>query len=212
MNDAEFERWLRESLRHVASKAEPPETGFDVLLSDPDSGGEIRTGLPDAAHRYPPPRRELRQRPRRRWIVEGLGVAAVLAVIAVVLVSTMIVRHDRPRRQPGLAGPTWAVSVGVIQGAGAPRYGPAFTVPARRPVVLEVTVAPRHPNGKTYLERSIEGGAWVRIGPHNTDGTSREWLRVTAPMPGQRVAYRVNVVAAAGHGSSWSDPVVFTGT
>jgi hypothetical protein len=211
VNDVEFERSLRASLRYGAEQVRMPAEGFDPLTSDAPFEEEIRASLRAGAAHTPPLRRRLGWNPRRqqhprRWLLEGLAAAAVILVVGAVLALTVFTGQPNPRPRPAIMVATsWQITVTVVplHARGPAQVGDA-TAPARTPVRLVVTVAPAHPNGKTYLLRSIDGGPWSRVGPHNTDSRSREVLRVSVPAAGHTTVYQVYVPAAAGHLGSYS--------
>lgn len=217
MNDLEFERSLRESLRYGAGQVQLPAVGFDPLTDDGPFEDELRASLRAGAAHTPAVRWRLASIPRRahprRWVMEGLAAAAVILVVGGVLALTVFTRH--PSRQSGPAVPvttSWQVSVQVVpaQGNGPAQVGD-ITAPPKSHVRLVVTVAPAHPDGKTYLLRSIDGGPWSRVGPHNTDSRSRERLLLTVPAAGHTTVYQVFVPAAAGRLGTYSSPIAIRG-
>ncbi|HEY3714519.1 MAG TPA: hypothetical protein VGL39_08340 [Jatrophihabitantaceae bacterium] len=224
MNDAEFERQLRASLRFGAEQVRIPEVGFDPLTLDEAFEDEVRTGLRDAAaqplEHGPPviPRRPAR--PRRRWLFEGLAAAAVAGVVALALGLGLFARERNHLSGPDGGAPsaprTWQVSVGMVPSpmVGEMNRGNSneFTAPAYSRVTLSITIAPQHPDGKTYLYRSIDNGVWELLGPHNTDATSRELLRVPTPAAGQVAACRLYVAPADDHAGTYSSPIYLYGT
>jgi hypothetical protein len=218
MNDLEFERSLRASLRHGAEQVRMPAAGFDPLIDDGAFQDEIRASLRTGAARTRPLRRRLvaiprRERNHRRWLLEGLAAAAVILLVGGVLALTVFTRQPSPVSGPAvpLATP-WRISVEVVamHGNGPGQVGDV-TAPANSHVRLVVTVAPAHPDGKTYLLRSFDGGPWRRVGPHNTDAQSRERLLVKVPTAGHTEVYQVYVAAAADHLGTYSSPITIRG-
>jgi hypothetical protein len=218
VNDREFERSLRASLRYGAEHVQMPAAGFDPLIDDGPFEDEIRASLRTGAARTPPLRQRLvsisRRERNHRWrLLEGLAAAAVILVLGGVLALTVFSPQPSPISDP--AGPPatpWRISVHVVpmHGNGPAQVGDV-TAPAKSHVRLVVTVAPAHPDGKTYLLRSFDGGPWRRVGPHNTDAHSRERLLVTVPTAGHTEVYQVYVAAAAGHLGTYSSPTTIRG-
>jgi len=218
VNDREFERNLRASLRHGAEQVRMPAAGFDPLTDDGPFEDEIRASLRTGAARTRPLRRRLvsiprRERNHRRWLLEGLAAAAVILVVGAVLALTIFTPQPSPISGPAVPIATpWRISVQVVpmHGNGPAQVGDV-TAPAKSHVRLVVTVAPAHPNGKTYLLRAFDGGPWRRIGPHNTDSHSRERLLVTVPAAGHTAVYQIYVPAAAGHTGTYSSQIALHG-
>jgi len=206
MNDAEFERQLRASLRFGAEQVRIPEVGFDPLTLDGRSRTRSEPGCAPA-------------RPSRCRTGHRTSPAAGTAVVRggwsrgwrpppwPAWSHWRWAWRVRPGREP-LVGPGRWRSVGL---ADQRRNGPVvllhqvssteFTAPAHSRVTLSITIAPQHPDGKTYLYRSIDTGVWELLGPHNTDATSRELLRVPTPAAGQVAAYRLYVAGTTTTGA-----------
>jgi len=218
MNDAEFERQLRASLRFGAEQVRIPEVGFDPLTLDGAFEDEVRTGLRTGAaqplpHRPPDiPRRPDRR--RSRWLVEGLAAAAVAGVVALALGLGVFARDGNHSSGPGDGVPSaWQISVGMAPSSLLHQVSSTeFTAPAHSRVTLSITIAPQHPDGKTYLYRSIDNRVWELLGPHNTDAASRELLRVPTPAAGQVAAYRLYVAADDNHRGTYTNPIYLRGT
>jgi hypothetical protein len=218
VNDLEFERSLRASLRYGAEQVRMPAVGFDPLIDDGPFEDEIRASLRTGAARTRPLRRRLvsiprRERNHRRWLLEGLVAAVVIVLVGGVLALTVFTPQPSPISGPAVPVATpWRISVQVVpmHGNGPGQVGDV-TAPANSHVRLVVTVAPAHPDGKTYLLRSFDGGPWRRVGPHNTDAHSRERLLVRVPTAGHTEVYQVYVAAAAGHLGTYSSPITIRG-
>jgi hypothetical protein len=145
--------------------------------------------------------------------MEGLAAAAVILVVGGVLALTVFTREPPPQSVPAVPiTNAWQISVQVIPlHASVPAQVDDVTAPPKSHVRLLVTVAPAHPDGKTYLLRSIDGGPWSRVGPHNTDAHSREGLTVTVPAAGHATVYQLYVPAAARHSGTYSSPITIRG-
>jgi hypothetical protein len=212
-----FERRLADSLRYGAAQARPG--------ADPAVPGRRRAG-----HRPPGPRSARPGgssasppgRPARRPL--AVALAGIVAVLVIALPA--VVRQQRlpgaPVPTPTVAGGTghpgtvapsllpWRLDAGLFDGSdGSAPLGREAT-PDGDPVYLIVRVAPQHADGKTYLQQ-YRNGRWVRLGPHNTDLTSRVVYALRPPPAGVDLTYRVFVPAAGDHADAYSVPIVLHG-
>jgi len=195
-----FERRLAESLRYGASKARPVP------------------GRPVEA----PPRAGRRRPPRGLVVV----LAGLVAVLVIALPAVLLADHQRgqPRAVPTgrggtastlapggprVAPPPWQLDAGLYGSRdGTQPLGREVTMPRGGVTYLIVRVTPAHVDGKTYLQRRLTDGSWLRLGPHNTYPDSRVIYALRPPPTGTSAAYRVYVPAALGHGDTYSAPVV----
>jgi hypothetical protein len=211
----DFEARLAESLRYGAelTRAEEAERVAEAVLRTAD------------------PMRVVHQRRQPRG---ALVMAAVLAALVVTAPAVLLTR-DRavpvtgslPAGSGGPGGGSGGGSGGT--GTASPPVIPwqltgglyadyAATQPRGREATIEpggwlylvVGVSPGHPDGKTYLQ-VWRSGAWVQLGPHNTDQDSRVGYRLRAPAGGEYATYRVYVPAGPTHAAAYSPQVIVHG-